>query len=79
MTLFDSARRRDDSRADDLAPGGALRGMIVEDEWRSGGGDCRGGEVAIAKRIAMKISLGANEGNKIVGVIISGRSVNSEI
>ncbi len=31
--------------------------------------------MAIAKRIAIKISLGANEGNKIVGVIISGGSV----
>ena len=34
-----------------------------------------GGEVAITKRIAIKISLGTNEGNKIVGVIISGGSV----
>ena len=49
--------------------------MIVAGEWRSGSGDCRGGEVVIAKRIAIKISLRANEGNKIVGVIISGRSV----
>ncbi len=31
--------------------------------------------MAIAQRIAIKISLGVNEGNKIVGVIISGGSV----
>ena len=33
--------------------------------------------MAIAKRIAGKITLGANEGNKIVGVSISGGSVKN--
>ena len=35
----------------------------------------QGGEVAIAQRIAIKMLLGVNEGNAVIGVIISGGSV----